>query len=116
MPRAWRWCRWSSTRSAPPEAELLRRYLARGGSLFLLVEPDYAIDDALAAVLQQAGVRIGDGVVVDPLDHYFTDEQMLAVTKYARHSITQGLALSIYPGARPVATVAAEAVKSDVLF
>jgi len=104
------------TRYAPPEAELLRRYLARGGSLFLLVEPDYAIDDALAAVLQQAGVRIGDGVVVDPLDHYFTDEQMLAVTKYARHSITQGLALSIYPGARPVATVAAEAVKSDVLF
>jgi hypothetical protein len=104
------------TRYAPPEAGILRAYLDRGGSLLMLIEPDYPIDDALAAVLAEAGVRVGDGVVVDPLEHYFTDEQMIAVTKYARHPITQGLALSIYPGARPVASAGADRVKATVLF
>jgi len=104
------------TRYAPPEAQLLREYLDRGGSLFMLIEPDYPIDESLATVLGRAGVRIGDGVIVDPLDHYFTDEQMLAVTRYAPHPVTRGLALSVYPGARPVAAVAADGVKTTVLF
>lgn len=104
------------TRYAPPETEILRAYLDRGGSLLLLIEPDYPVDEALAAVLKDAGIRIGDGVVVDPLEHYFTDQQMIAVTKYARHPVTQGLALSIYPGARPVASIASGRVATTVLF
>ena len=104
------------TRYAPPEAEMLRAYLARGGSLLMLVEPDYSIDESLAAVLADAGVRVGEGVVADPLRHYFTDEQMLAVTDYARHPATRGLALSIYPGARPVARAAVDRVAATVLF
>ena len=104
------------TRYAPPEAAMLRAYLGRGGSLLMLIEPDYPIDETLAVVLRRAGIEIGDGVVVDPMEHYFTDPQMIAVTKYARHPITQGLALSIYPGARPVASVAADGVKTTVLF
>jgi ABC-type uncharacterized transport system len=104
------------TRYAPPEAEILAAYLARGGSLLLLVEPDYPIDDSLAGVLAKAGVRVGDGVVADPVNHYFTDQQMLAITDYARHPTTRGLALSIYPGVRPVAATAAEAVHATVLF
>jgi gliding motility-associatede transport system auxiliary component len=104
------------TRYAPPEAVILRAYLERGGGLLMLIEPDYPIDEALAAVLAEAGVRVGDGVVADPLEHYFTDEQMIAVTKYARHPITQGLALSIYPGARPVASAGADRVETTVLF
>jgi ABC-type uncharacterized transport system involved in gliding motility auxiliary subunit len=41
---------------------------------------------------------------------------MLAVTAYARHPITRGLTLSIYPGARPVAGVPSERVQATVLF
>jgi ABC-type uncharacterized transport system involved in gliding motility auxiliary subunit len=67
-------------------------------------------------VLADAGVRLGDGFVVDPVDHYFTDEQMIAVTKYAPHPITRALALSIYPGARPVEAVSAPRAKATVLF
>jgi hypothetical protein len=104
------------TRYAPPEAEILRAYLGRGGSVLMLLEPDYPMDETLVAVLAQAGVRIGEGVVVDPLEHYFTDEQMLAVTKYARHPVTRGLALSIYPGARPIASSSVEGVETTVLF
>jgi ABC-type uncharacterized transport system involved in gliding motility auxiliary subunit len=104
------------TRYAGPDSGVVLTYLKRGGSLLMLIEPDYPIDETLAAVLAQAGIRPGDGFVVDPVDHYFTDEQMIAVTKYARHPITRGLALSIYPGARPVEAVRASNVSATELF
>jgi gliding motility-associatede transport system auxiliary component len=53
---------------------------------------------------------------VDPVDHYFTDDQMIAVTEYTRHPITRALALSIYPGARPVEAIPAVQATATVLF
>ena len=90
------------TRYSPGETELMRRYLERGGSAMFLIEPDYELDDSLAALLAGAGVKVGAGVIVDPKEHYFTDEQMVAVSHYGAHPITRGLALSFYPGARPL--------------
>jgi ABC-type uncharacterized transport system involved in gliding motility auxiliary subunit len=90
------------TRYSPGETDVLRRYLERGGSAMFLIEPDYTLDDSLAALLASAGIRVRDGVVVDPTEHYFTDEQMIAVARYAPHPATRGLALSFYPGARPL--------------
>jgi hypothetical protein len=104
------------TRYAPPESEILRRYLVQGGSLLLLIEPDYPVEERLAAVLAEAGTRIGEGVIVDPAGHYFSDEQMVAIAQYARHPITRGLALSIYPGARPIAAAGSARVNATVLF
>ncbi|MBT9508188.1 Gldg family protein [Rhodoferax sp.] len=104
------------TALSPPEVAVLAGYMAGGGNLLLLLEPDYALGDELAALLAQAGVRVGDGVVSDPLSHYFTDDQMVAVEKYASHPSTGGLALSFFPGVRPLQAVAAEGVKSSVLF
>jgi hypothetical protein len=104
------------TRYAPPESEALETYLAAGGAALLLFEPGFAVDDRLVAVLARAGVRVDDGVVVDPLDHYFTDEQMVAISRYATHPITRGLALSFYPGIRPVEPVPATGVRSAALF
>jgi hypothetical protein len=95
------------TRYSPGESEILRRYLERGGSAMLLVEPDYVLDDSIAALLARAGIRVGNGVIVDPKDHYFTDEQMIAVSRYGAHPVTRGLSLSFYPGARPLETVPA---------
>ena len=68
------------TRYTPADSDVVRAYLERGGSLLMLVEPDYMVDQTLASVLAEAGIRLGDGFVVDPVDHYFTDEQMIAVT------------------------------------
>lgn len=104
------------TRYTRPDADIVRTYLEHGGSVLLLIEPDYPVDENLAAVLAAAGVRLGEGVVVDPAEHYFTDEQMIAVTRYARHPVTSGLSLSIYPGARPVEPVGAAGAGATVLF
>lgn len=101
---------------APPEVALLARYLEGGGNLLLLVEPDYAVGDELAALLARAGVRIDRGVVSDPTSHYFTDAQMVAVDKYAPHPAVRGLALSFFAGARPLQALAAPGVKTSVLF
>jgi hypothetical protein len=104
------------TRYTSADSDVVLAYLKRGGGLLMLIEPDYPIDETLAAVLAEAGIRPGDGFVVDPVDHYFTDEQMIAVSQYARHPITRGLALSIYPGARPVDAVSAPHATAMVLF
>ena len=101
---------------APPEVALLARYFGGGGNLLLLLEPDYAVGAELAALLARAGIRVGDGVVVDPISHYFTDEQMVAVEKYAEHPVTRGLAMSFFPGVRPLQVVNAPGVQSRVLF
>jgi hypothetical protein len=90
------------TRHAPPESQALAGYLADGGSALLLLDLDTPVDPSLAAVLATAGIRMGDGVVLDPQEHYFTDEQMVTVTAYGSHPLTRGLALSFFPGARPL--------------
>jgi hypothetical protein len=90
------------TRHAPPEVEALAAYLAGGGSALLLLDLDAPIEDRLAALLREVGLGVGEGVLLDPLEHYFTDEQMVTVTSYGSHPITRGLALSFYPGARPL--------------
>ena len=90
------------TRYSPGETDVLRRYLERGGSAMFLIEPDYTLDQSIAALLASAGIVVRDGVIVDPTEHYFTDEQMIAVARYGSHPATRGLALSFYPGARPL--------------
>lgn len=100
----------------PVEADLLRAYLAGGGSYMLLVEPDFALEERLAAVIAEAGARVGNGVIVDPVDHYFTDEQMIAITRYANHPVTRSQALSFYPGARPVEPASHDGVHAAALF
>jgi hypothetical protein len=100
----------------PVEADLLRAYLEGGGNYMLLVEPDFALEPRLAAVLADAGARVGDGVIVDPVDHYFTDEQMIAITRYSNHPVTRSQALSFYPGARPVEPAPRTGVDAVALF
>src|SRR5260370_32942756 len=89
------------TRYAPSESDVLAEYLGRGGAALLPSDVAFPIEPRLAAVLRSAGIRVGAGVVVDPLDHYFTDEQMVAVPRYADHPITRGLGLSLHPRVGP---------------
>jgi hypothetical protein len=99
------------TRYSPGETDVLRRYLERGGSAMFLIEPDYTLDESIVALLASAGIVVRDGVIVDPTEHYFTDEQMIAVARYGPHPATRGLALSFYPGARPLEVLPAAGVQ-----
>ncbi|EHR69598.1 ABC-type uncharacterized transporter [Burkholderiales bacterium JOSHI_001] len=101
---------------APGEVALLARYLEGGGNALLLLEPDYEVAPELAALLARAGITVGDGVVVDPVSHYFTDAQMVAIDQYAPHPATVALAMSFFPGARPLVAQAAPGVKTSVLM
>jgi len=41
-------------------------------------------------------------VVIDPLSHYQTDPEMVAVTGYQPHPITRTVSLTFFPGIRPL--------------
>ena len=99
------------TRYSPGETDVLRRYLERGGSAMFLIEPDYTLDESLAALLAGVGIAVRDGVIVDPTEHYFTDQQMIAVSRYGPHLPRGGLALLFYPGARPLEVLAGPGVR-----
>ena len=101
---------------SPLESRALEDYLARGGSALLMYDIDFPVEPSLAVLLAKAGIRLAEGVVTDPLDHYFTDEQMVAVTRYASHPITRGLALTFYPGARPLEVLPLPGVTVSPLF
>lgn len=90
------------TAATPTEADALGDYLARGGSALLMYDLDAALDPATLRLLDRVGAAPGAGAVIDPLEHYFTDEQMVAVSRYRDHPITRGLALTFFPGARPI--------------
>jgi hypothetical protein len=104
------------TMYSPLESRALEDYLARGGSALLMYDIDFPVEPSLAALLAKAGIRLAEGVVTDPVDHYFTDEQMVAVTRYASHPITRGLALTFYPGARPLEALPLPGVTVSPLF
>ena len=41
-------------------------------------------------------------MVVDPLNHYGTEQEQAAVPYYPPHPITEQIALTVFPGARPI--------------
>lgn len=86
----------------PAESEVLRAYLARGGAAFLMYDLGFEIEPHLATMLARLGLVLDQEVVVDPLDHYSTDEEMVAVPIYTPHPVTEKIALTFYPGARPI--------------
>jgi gliding motility-associatede transport system auxiliary component len=87
----------------PGESDLLVRYLAQGGAAFLMYDLGFVVEAHLAAALREIGVVVEQDVVIDPLDHYSTDPEVVAVPVYERHPITRDLALTFFPGIRSVA-------------
>ncbi|HYU58248.1 MAG TPA: hypothetical protein VEO00_09395, partial [Actinomycetota bacterium] len=56
----------------------------------------------LARLLAKLGLSLEQQVVVDPLDHYSADLESVAVPIYEPHPITDRIALTFYPGIRPI--------------
>ncbi|MGY0574738.1 Gldg family protein [Bradyrhizobium sp. RDM12] len=88
---------------APGEAELLARYLKRGGRLLLLIDPLSTTEPDLERVLlSPIGLSSRSAIVLDPLNHFRTESDKVAVPYYSPHPITKRLALTVFPQARPI--------------
>lgn len=86
----------------PGESTLLVDYLAGGGAAVLMYDLGFVLERRLATALATIGVAFEQDVVIDPLDHYSTDPEVVAIPVYERHPITRSIALTFFPGIRPL--------------
>ncbi len=84
----------------PGESALLLDYLAQGGAAVLMYDLGFVLEPRLAAGLRALGLVVEPDIVIDPLDHYSTDPEVVAVPVYERHPITRNIALTFFPGIR----------------
>jgi ABC-type uncharacterized transport system involved in gliding motility auxiliary subunit len=89
----------------PAESAALKAYLEQGGSLLALFDLGFVFEPRLAALMEELGVRLPLEAVVDPLSHYATDTEMVAVSSYEQNPITKNLSMTFYPGIRPLILV-----------
>jgi len=87
---------------APGETKLFSDYLGRGGRMLLMIDPGVGIEQEFAGFLGKLGLASDQAIVIDPLNHYGTDEDKVAVPYYPPHPITSRVALTIFPDARPI--------------
>lgn len=100
------------------EVDAIALYLAEGGSLLLLLDPDS--NSGLDPILDTWGIQLDDRVIVDASGQ----GQVLGfnvatalVTRYGDHPITNpfGNGISVYPLARPVDAVEKEGITATPL-
>ena len=87
---------------APAEASSVAAYLGAGGRLLLALDPASPVAEPLAGLLATLALSLPPGQVIDPLNHYGTAAEKVAVPYYPPHPITDGLALTIFPAVRPI--------------
>jgi hypothetical protein len=88
---------------APGEADLLADYLKNGGRLAMLIDPQFALGaDLQSRLLTPLGLSSEPAIIIDPLNHFRTDSDKVAVPYYPPHPITARLALTVFAQARPI--------------
>jgi hypothetical protein len=94
------------TAFVPGEADLLAEYLKGGGRVLLLIDPLFQVDaDFASRVLGTVGLSTDSAILIDPLNHFRTDPDKVAVPYYPPHPITRRLALTVFPQVRPIHVV-----------
>ena len=95
------------------EAEMIRRYLARGGHVLLMLDPPEADDTrgmpVIEALAKEWGIQPGHDIVLDVSGMgqlIGADASMPVAASYPSHAITQGFALmTAFPLTRSITTV-----------
>jgi hypothetical protein len=91
------------TALATGEADLLANYLKRGGRLVMLIDPQFPVGaDLQSRLLAPLGLSSESAIIIDPLNHFRTDPDKVAIPWYPSHSITARLALTVFAQARPI--------------
>ena len=87
----------------PAESAGIEAYLRGGGSLLAMFDLGFVLESRLANLIGQLGVSLPQEAIVDPLSHYASDSEMVAVTGYEAGPVTRNLSMTFFPGARPLA-------------
>ncbi len=101
------------------ELKMIRDYIARGGKLVFMLDPEGPKD--VAEFLSEYGLELRDDIIVDRLSRLFgADYLMPVVTEYAHHKITENFSVaSFFPLARSVRVKKGkdlkEGIKAEVL-
>ncbi len=91
------------TALAAGEAGLLTEYLKRGGRLVMLIDPRFPVgNDLQSNLLAPVGLSSEPAIIVDPLNHFRTDPDKVAVPYYPPHPVTARLALTVFAQVRPI--------------
>src|SRR4051794_10596660 len=91
------------TALAAGEADLLADYLKNGGRLVMLIDPQFPVGtDLRSRLLGPLGLSSEPAIIIDPLNHFRTDPDKVAVPYYPPHPITARLALTVFAQARPI--------------
>jgi ABC-type uncharacterized transport system len=91
------------TALAAGEADLLADYLRNGGRLAMLIDPQFPLGaESQDRLLTPLGLSSEPAIVIDPLNHFRTDPDKVAVPYYPPHPITARLALTVFAQARPI--------------
>ena len=87
---------------APVELNALAGYLKRGGKIILAVDP--GPDYGLATLLHQYDVRLGEDVIVDPVNYLMAKGPLIPIVQsYLDHPITDKFTIpTVFPMARSV--------------
>jgi ABC-type uncharacterized transport system involved in gliding motility auxiliary subunit len=86
----------------PEEIKAVSDYLAQGGNVVLLADPDSTAD--LSTLLDPWGIKTPNEVIIDPTSRMFGgDFTVPLVSQYPPHGITKGFNLAaFFPVARPI--------------
>lgn len=101
----------------PSEATALNSYLDQGGSLLLAIDP--TINLGIDSLLKNWGVTLDNRLAVNPAGAAVgLGPAVILVDTYGQHPITKdfGNGLSLYRGARPIATSVVEGVQATPLL
>ncbi len=98
----------------PTEVKAMRDYLASSGSMLLLIEPDGAA--TFAQLLNEVGLEVLPGEVIDPACNVFNDPRSPAVSRAGQLSnpIAAGLPAVFFPGASPIKPLKSRSAEVDL--
>lgn len=84
------------------ETAALKAFLEAGGAALLLYDLGFQAAPAHAALLSRLGLVLRNELVSDRKLHYASDAEMVAVTAYESHPVTERMSFTFFPGVRPL--------------
>jgi ABC-type uncharacterized transport system involved in gliding motility auxiliary subunit len=91
----------------PQEVKLVQDYLANGGRVFIMVDPQ--VDSGLDGLLAAWGLKLRNDIILDPKFGLVGQPQVPVIQTYSSHDITKDLTSigSFFPSIRSMTTMTA---------